>query len=339
MWQDVIQLIGAHRRFLLATHVHPDGDAVGALVGLGLFLDELGKDALFIMDDPVPRIYQFLDPDGRVRRYDPERDDPQIAACDAAVVLDVGSLDRVGRVGEALRKHSVPTACIDHHATNDGFADINAVDRGAASTSSLVLDLMRAMGRTPSARAAEALFTGLATDTGWFRFPNASPQALRDAAELIESGAEPSRIYGKVYEELSWPRTRLLGRAMATLQEDAGGRIAYFTVTREMFQETGALESEVEGFVDNFREIGGVEIIIFFRERPEGGTRVSMRAKGDADVGSLAASLGGGGPRAAAGATLDDPLSSAIPTVLAAARRLLEATGQGHDHPPRGPGA
>ncbi len=326
MWQEVIDLIGAHERFLVASHVHPDGDAVGAILGLGRLLEEMGKQVLPVMEDPVPRIYRWLDPEGWIREYDAERDDAEIAACDAAFVLDVGSLDRVGEVGKALQTHRVSTACIDHHNTNAGFADIDVIDREAASTSSLVFDLIRAMGREPSQRVAEPLFAGLATDTGWFRFPNVSPRAFRDAAELVEAGADPSQAYGKTYEELSWQRIRLLGLAMATLKSDADGRIAYFTVTRQMFQETGAAASEVEGFVDSFRKIGGVEIIIFFRERAEGGTRISLRAKSDVDVSRLAAQFGGGGHRAAAGATLDESLDEAIPAVLAAARPLLGAT-------------
>ncbi len=325
MWQDVIELIDTHRRFLVASHVHPDGDAIGAAVALGLLLEELGKEALLVMDDSVPRIYRFLDPDGRIRNYDSARDDADIAACDAAFVLDVGSLDRVGGVGKALQQHRVPTACIDHHDTNNGFADVDVVVHDAASTSSLVLDLIRAMGRTPSPRMAEALFTGLATDTGWFRFPNTSPQAFRDAAERIEAGADAARVFGGVYEDLTAARTRLLGLAMADLKEEADGRIVYFVVTREMFAATGAQDNEVEGFVDSFRKIGGVEIIIFFRERAEGGTRISLRAKNAVDVSALAGEFGGGGHKAAAGATLDEPLAAAIPKVLAAARRVLGA--------------
>jgi bifunctional oligoribonuclease and PAP phosphatase NrnA len=323
MWFDVIELIRRHRRFLASSHEHPDGDAIGAMLGLGLLLEELGKDALLVLDDPVPRIYRFLDPDARIRCYEPSRDDPALAACDAAFVLDVGSLDRVGKVGAALARHRVPTVCIDHHATNDTFADVNVVVRDAASTASLIFDLLRALGRQPSPAIADALLTGLATDTGWFRFPNTSPQALRDAAALREAGADPARIYARVYEDLSAARMRLLGLAMADLREEAGGRLVYFVVTRPMFAETGAEDSEVEGFVDSFRKIGGVEIIVFFREQPDGRTRVSLRAKGDLDVGTLAAQLGGGGHRAAAGAVLDEPLAAAMPRVLAAARCLL----------------
>jgi len=296
---------------------------VGAVLALGLLLEELGKEALLVLDDPVPRIYCFLDPAGRIRRYDPARDDAALAACDAAVVLDVGSLDRVGKVGAALARRRLHTVCIDHHDTNGGFADVNVVVRGAPSTCSLLLDLVRALGRTPSPAMAAALLTGLSTDTGWFRFPNTSPAALRDAAALREAGADPARIFARVYEDFSAARMRLLGRAMAGLREEADGRLVYFVVTRAMFAETGAEDSEVEGFVDNFRKIGGVELIVFFREQPDGRTRVSLRAKGGLDVASLAEQLGGGGHRAAAGAVLAEPLDAAMPRVLAAARRLL----------------
>jgi len=325
MWTEVIQLITTHHRFLVSSHEHPDGDALGSALAFGMLLEELGKEALLVMDDAPPRIYRFLDPDGRIHQYSAERDDRLIAVCDAAFILDVGALDRVGKVGRILRKHAVPEACIDHHATNDGFADLNVIDPHAASTSSLILSLLREMGREPSPRMAEALFAGLATDTGWFRFPNTSPQAFHDAAALIQAGASTARIYSEVYENLTAARMRLLGLVMGDFHQEADGRIVYFVVTREMMARTGADQSEVEGFVDNFRKIGGVEVVIFFREQAEGGTRLSLRAKHAADVGALAASFGGGGHRAAAGATLDEPLDEAIPKVLAAARKLVDS--------------
>jgi len=324
MWDDLIRLLDTHERFLVTTHIHPDGDAIGTLVGMGCLLEELGKAALLVCHDPVPPIYQFLDPDGQIRHYEPECDDADIAACDAAIVLDVGALDRIGRVADALAKHAMPIACIDHHVTNDGFADVNVVVPDAASTASLVLDLTRAMGRTPSARVAEALYVGLATDTGWFRFHNATPQAFRDAADLVAFGASPIRVYESVYENRSAARMRLLGLALADLKTECDGRIAWVAVTNQMFADTGATEAELEGFVDNLRKVGGTEILILFRDRPEGGSRVSLRAKHDADVGSLAERFGGGGHRAAAGITLDTHLSSTIPTILAAARQLLD---------------
>jgi len=325
MWDTLIQFIRAHGRFLVTTHEHPDGDAIGTQVGLALFLEELGKGALMANQDPVPRIYGFLDPDGRVRAYRPERDDAELAACDAAIVVDVATLERTGRVGEALKRLGTPLACIDHHVTNGGFAGVNVLVSEAASASSLVLDLIRTLGHRPSRRVAEALYVGLATDTGWFRFANAAPQAYRDAAELVAAGAYPPRVYELVYEDLTWERTHLLARALATLRSEADGRIAYVTVTRAMFEETGANDEEVEGFVDKLRELGGVEIIAMFRETPQGGTRVSLRAKHDLDVGSLAARFGGGGHRRASGINLDAPLASAVPLILAAARECLEA--------------
>lgn len=323
MWDEFRDFLRSHQRFLVTTHEHPDGDAIGTQVGLALCLDELGKEVLMANQDPVPRIYQFLDPDGRVRSYEPGRDDEAIAACDAAVVVDVGSLERVGQVGKAIRQCGLPIACIDHHVTNERFADVDLVVPDAASSASLVLELMRRLGRRPSRRIADALLVGLGTDTGWFRFANTTPAAFRDAAELVACGAEVSRIYELVYENLTWPRTHLLARALSTLRSEAGGRVAYIVVTRQMFDETGAADEEVEGFVDKLRELGGVEIIIMFRERPEGGTRISLRAKHEADVAALAARFGGGGHRQAAGATLALPLAAAIPAVLAAARELL----------------
>ncbi|NQT88061.1 DHH family phosphoesterase [bacterium] len=323
-WDPLLTLLRQHHRFVLSTHVHPDGDAIGSLIGLALFLDTLGKETLLINDDPVPRIYRFLDPDGRIRQYEPERDDADIAACDAAFVLDVGALDRVGTVGQAMQRHRTPTACIDHHATNDGFADVDIVVPDAPSTTSLILDLIHTMGRAPTPEIAQALFCGLATDTGWFRFANATPRAFHAATDLARCGIHIPQLYERIYEDLTWARTHLLSRMLHTLRSAADDRIAYAAMTTSMFEETGAVQADVEGFVDKMREIGGVEIIILFRERPEGGTRVSFRSKHNADVGSLAAALGGGGHRRAAGATVDTPLAETVETVLASAQTLLD---------------
>jgi len=324
MWEEAIEFIRSHHRFVITTHVHPDGDALGSQIALGLFLERTGKQVVMVNDDPVPRVYRFLDEGGRVRQYDPGRDDGAIAACQAAIVADGGSLERVGRVGETIRRLGLPTLCIDHHWTNGGFATLNVIVPTAPSSASLVLELMEAMGERPTGREAEALYVGLATDTGWFRFPNVTAGAFRQAAELVELGADPARIYEMVYENLSWPRTRLLAKAMATLESDADGRIAYFKVTRKMLRETGATAEDVEGFVDKMRELAGVEVIMMFREQDDGTTRVSLRAKHDTDVGSLAVRFGGGGHRRAAGITLDEPLETAIPKLLAAARQALE---------------
>ncbi len=126
MWDKLVQSLHAHQRFLVTTHEHPDGDAIGAQIGLAFALEAMGKGVLMANQDPVPRIYRFLDPDIRIRAYAPERDDADIAACDAAIVVDVGSLDRAGRVGQAIERLGQPVACIDHHVTNGGFADVES---------------------------------------------------------------------------------------------------------------------------------------------------------------------------------------------------------------------
>jgi len=323
MWDDLIELVNSHERFLVTTHIHPDGDAVGTEIGLGLFLEQLGKAALLVDADPVPAFFRFLDPDGRLRAYEAERDDPAIAACDAAIVVDAGEPARIGSVAKAIERAGLPVACIDHHPTSKGFGHVDVLVPTAASTASLVLDLIRTMGHTPSQPIAEALFAGLATDTGWFRFSNAGPQAFRDAAELVAAGARPLRVYEAAYESHSAARMRLLGLALADLKTECDGRLVWASITREMFESTGATDAEVDRFVDSLRQVGAAEIIILFREPPEGGTRVSLRAKHDADVAALAARFGGGGHRAAAGITLDTPLHTSIATLLPAARALL----------------
>ncbi len=322
MWQKVKSVIRQNRSFLVTTHVFPDGDAVGSELALALILKKLGKKVTVLNDHSLPKIYQFLDP-GHIAKVYGEKHHRLIEACDAALIVDVSTLERMGQIGVAIRRAGIPTVCIDHHRTNSHFADLNVVDGTSASTGEMVDALAKSLRVPITPRMAACLFVSVATDTGWFRFSNTTAHALRIAADLVEKGAKPEQLREAVHETLEWPRMALMKRMLETLKSECGGRIAYFHLTDKMLQETGASQEDTEGFVDIPRVLRGVKVIIFFREVGKK-VKVSIRSKSGPRVDELARKHGGGGHARAAGIVMDQPLAKAMKAVLADARRLFD---------------
>ncbi len=321
MWQKVKSVIRRGRSFLITTHVFPDGDAVGSQLALGLMLRKLGKKTLLVAEHPLPKVYRFLDPAGSAKVYS-QQFDSRIEKCDAAFSVDVSTFERLGRIGPVLRRANINTVCIDHPKSTTRFAEVNVVDKSAASSAELIYSLAKSLRVNVTPRLAKLLFVATATDTGWFRFANTTPRALRVAAELVQKGARPNRAYQAVYETLEWQRMALMERALGTLRSDCNGRIAHLCLTRRMLRETGAKHEDAEDFVNIPRALRGVQLIILFRE-VEGGIKVSLRSKGGPSVEKLARKHGGGGHANAAGAIIKGPLNKVMKTVLADARRLL----------------
>jgi bifunctional oligoribonuclease and PAP phosphatase NrnA len=321
MWEPLTAFIREHNSFLITTHVFPDGDAVGSALSLARMLRRLGKKALVVIDHPVPKVFRFLDTQKTIKVYDPSWS-KRMVACDAAVVVDVGTLDRLGQVGREIRRASMKTACIDHHRTNSHFADVNVVDTHASSTGEMIHTLACELDIKLTPAIADGLFVAVATDTGWFRFPNTTPHTHRLAAELMEHGAKPDRIYRQVYETVEWPRLTLMKHVLDTLSSASDGQIAYFYATEAMMSEAGATHEDAEGFTDIPRVLRGVKLIIFFREA-DGQIKVSLRSKDGPSVEKLARKYGGGGHAKAAGISMKGPLKTTMNTILGEAKRLL----------------
>ena len=322
-WHRIRELIDARPSWVVTSHIRPDGDAAGSCLALARTLEQLGCEATVILQDPVPRVYDFLPKPDEVHVYEPDHDAAIMDRAEVVFVLDVGSWERVGRPGERLAELDAVTVCIDHHARNGGFADIDIVFPDAPATGSLIAECLRELGGEMSRDIAEPLYVAIATDCGWFRFSNATPEALAECAELADAGLDIHRLYEQIYERCRWESIRLQARALSSLQSDADGRIAWFKLTRDDFAATDGDGEDCEGLLDIVRTIAGVELILFFRETADGLSKGSLRSKCDADVAELAALFGGGGHRKAAGFTNSIPLARLIPRVLEAARNAL----------------
>jgi phosphoesterase RecJ-like protein len=240
------------------------------------------------------------------------------------VVVDANAWSQLGCVGDAIRGSPLPRFLIDHHRGGDAdLAATRVADASAAATGVLVLEMCEVLGVPLAPRIATALYAAIAVDTGSFRFANTDARALRAAATLVAAGARPEEIYRLAFEEASWPRMRLLPRALATLRSEADGRIAWMVVTREMFRDAGAREEDCDRFVDQIRGIKGVEACAVLRETEAGSVKASFRSIDPVDVQEVAALFGGGGHKLAAGVTLREPLDAAAAKLIEALARAL----------------
>ncbi len=322
-FDSVIEKIHEGRRFLVASHVNPEGDAVGSLLGLTLALRSLGKDVTPYLEDPVPGVYRFL-PGADTIVHDLTGRGP----FDSVFAVDCGMKDRLGKALGAF-DHGGLLINLDHHATNNRYGDINVVDAEASATGEVIYDLCMAGGIEITRDTAVNLYVAIHTDTGSFRYSCTTASSLVKAGELVKLGVDPGEISMRVYENYPAVRFRLLALVLATLDvidlggEADGGDIATLFVTSEMFRETGADVDNADGFVNYARSIEGVEVGALFRECPGGEFKVSLRSKSYMDVGAVAMALGGGGHARAAGCTLKGSLEEVKERVLGAVRKAM----------------
>jgi phosphoesterase RecJ-like protein len=239
------------------------------------------------------------------------------------VVLDLSAWGQLGDMAGWLREFPGPRLVIDHHVSQDDMGATFLKDTGAEATGSLVVRAIRALGGTFTPEVATGLLVAIAMDTGWFRHPNTGPETLRTVADLVEAGAPIDEIYRLLFERNTLGRLKLMGETLVDLQTDLGGRIAYATVTRDDLERTGAIPPDTEDLVDFTVSINGVDVGLLFIEQKRGGIKLSLRSRNGLDCARLASQFGGGGHRAAAGATLPDPLSDTLPRVLQAVRLAL----------------
>ncbi|MBZ4659061.1 MAG: phosphoesterase, RecJ domain protein [Desulfacinum sp.] len=325
---DIQQVIRRATRLAVATHVRPDGDAVGALLATVTLLRKLGKQADAYCQDPPPPGHDFLEGAESIRHlWDAG------AAYDAAILVDCGEFQRVGE--DLARKIAqVPVLVnIDHHMNHDPFGTVAWVDPQASSTCEMLYVLCRHVGVEVDKALAGQLYTGILTDTGSFRFSNTTHQVLTIAADLVARGADPAFIAGRIYDSASPGRLHLLARVLNTVEYHADDRLATAELTQAMFRETRTGREDAEGFINHLRSVKTVLMAILFREDPDQVVHVSLRSKDPVDVAAFARIYGGGGHRHAAAFRMEGGLDRVREAVTQAAVALLERTAPGKPTP------
>jgi len=318
-WQPVIDAITQAENIVLITHCNPDGDGIGAQQALYDVLSAAGKQVRMHNRDGVPRIYHFLEHADKVGQGDWNESQP----ADMIIALDCGAFGRLGMSESFFAGAKLVN--IDHHASNKLFGDINVVDARYCATGAMIFDLILAMKAPLTAAGATAIYAAVMTDTASFRLASATPAVYRLAASLIELGAEPWPISVNVYESRSLAAMKMMTACLSTLDIKHEGRSAWMYVSQEIYDETGADVEDTEGLIDYARSIDGVEIAVFIRvdERDSTRWKISFRGKTWANVGNLAATLGGGGHAYAAGCVLQGSFSEICEQVEQAVSRTL----------------
>jgi len=317
-------LYGAARRIVLATHIQPDGDALGSEFSVARFLKSEGKQVRIINHDPTAEILQFIaSPELPVEVYDPAKHDEIVREADLVILLDNSAPDRLGRMEPVMTAAAPKVLCIDHHPARDAPWKHNIVDVGACATAAIVYELFEEIGWTPDLEAATALYVGIATDTGFFRFNSANARGYRTAADLLDLGVEPAATFRAIYERNSEAYTRLLGHALVDLKLDAGGTVASVQLTRELIMRLSASDVDTSEITSSLLAIDGVRIVVLCRELSGDEVKVSLRSKGELDMHHLAGEFGGGGHRNASGIVMPGTLEQAAATVIDRATSLL----------------
>ena len=309
-------LIRAAHRVLVTGHVRPDGDVLGSMTALGLGLRQAAIPADVWAATPVPARYSFLEPVIALPCSVPA------GTFDLCVVLDTSTIARAD-IDQSLIRACPVIIALDHHPEADAYATHACIDPTVGATAFLVHSLLGELGIAITPAIANALYTGLLTDTGCFTYSNTDRRAFALALDLADAGADISGIATRIYNCMTRPQVSLLAEMLATLDLVTGGRGALMHISRTMFDRTGATEADMEEFVNYARAIDCVAVAALVTELPGGRqVRLSLRSKSaEVPVNTLAARYGGGGHVCAAGATVDSALSSFLPAfrpVLAA---------------------
>jgi len=308
------------KRVLITSHASPDGDAIGSELGLAELVRHLGAEVAVFNRDPHPATLEFLPGIATIavvrelpRGYEHD--------FDLVVALECPDLDRPDFAG----LDRLPILNIDHHLDNARYGEVNYIDEDAPAVGEMVLAMAESAGAAVTEAMAVNLYAALVTDTGDFRYSNATPRAFAAAARLVAAGARPARIAEGLWEHNPARVVRLTAAVLATLELLAGGRLAVITCDRAMLDAAGAHAEDTENLINIPRAIEGVRVAAFFKAFTDGAVRVSLRSRADLDVQVVARAFGGGGHRNAAGCTIKGSLAEARREVLAGLTPLVES--------------
>ena len=325
-FDSLFPLIREHSSFIITSHVNPDGDALGSEIGLAEWLLSLGKQVRVINHSPTPYNYFVFDePNPVLEQFKQEAHEKALRSAEVIFVLDVNDPGRVRSVGSYLSRGaglppgapipepvSVPIVVIDHHLNPKDFASQYFIDTDATSTGELIYRLIRqaqpSLGGTITPKAAMALYVAIMTDTGSFRFPRTDSGTLRMCADLLDLGADPVRAYDEVYNQSPAGRLLLMRECLNSFEYHHENRMAFQAIMQSQLEAAGAMEEDVDGFVQMPFQVRGIVLSVFLLELKEG-WKISTRSKGNVSAAAFAQSFGGNGHFNAAGARVHGKIS------------------------------
>src|SRR5690606_3446024 len=299
-FREATRFVSEGDRFLVVSHVDPDGDAIGSTLAVGHLLHLLGKRAVMVNASPVPAKYGKLPGAEEIVKLQELRD---ASPFDRVIAVDVADVERMGDCRSLITSDAL-LLNIDHHRTNNRFGTHHLINPDAAATAEILYDWIESMEIQWTKELATCVYTGLLTDTGGFRYSNTTPSVMKRAARLLEFGVDAPWIAEQVLETLTIGQLNLLRRGLSTLRLSEDGRIAWMWLTLQEFSGCGAGEGDLDGIVNDARNGSGVEGGSLLRQLKSGAVKVSLRSRRRVDVSEVAGFFGGGGHARAAGCTV-----------------------------------
>ncbi|MBH5316595.1 bifunctional oligoribonuclease/PAP phosphatase NrnA [Paenibacillus sp. GSMTC-2017] len=316
---EALDFMKNNASFLVVSHVQPDGDAISSTVVVSWLLEQLGKKSVLVNESELPSRLGYLNHFDRIISF--KSGQPELTF-DAVIAIDCADFRRIGEVSAVF-----PTDCkllnIDHHPTNNGFGTVNVIRPDAAATVEILYDLIERAGLVPDLDCATAIYTGLLTDTGGFRYSNTSPRVMQIASSLLTIGVSGHKLADILLEKMTFAKLKLLQMALSRLTFSDNLEIGWLYIGKDDIKDCAAVPDDLEGIVNYALNVDGVEVGILFKEAGDGAIKASLRSAGKADVAAIAQSFGGGGHVRAAGCRLDGPLPEAMKVMVEAVRKAL----------------
>jgi phosphoesterase RecJ-like protein len=301
---EIDTVLDSAKKVLVASHIDPDGDALGTQLAFAAYLKSRGKEVHLVRDQEIPFKYRFL---SGVRDIPPVGHYGKNAMFDTAVILECPNRERIGRASNLLDENT-RIINIDHHRDNDLFGEVNWINTRASSVGEMIYEYFERVCYGFAWHVAEQLYTAIMTDTGRFRYRSTSPRTMEIAGRLIEAGADPQKICDHVYYNLRPSTMKLIGKVLNGIEFHHNGTICLLFLKKEMLSQSGADESESDGLVDYTLFNAGVVAGALLKEIDTGRTKVSFRSKDGINVAAIAARFGGGGHFNASGCSVDMPI-------------------------------
>lgn len=317
---EIGEVLRGNERFVVMSHVRPDGDAIGSQLALGHALEEMGKTVYYVNEDGLPENLQFLPHSDRVMQPTGE-----VLDVDVAIALDCATKPRLG--DNALKSASKARVWvnIDHHISNPGYGDLNHIDSSSPATGQILYDLIVDQDLPLSDVTRDAIYVAVSTDTGSFQYSGTTVATYEMAADLVRRGLNVGEINAATYDSHPYRRVELTRRLLNTLAVEEDGKMADWQLEYSVKDELGLKPEDSEGLIDMIRAIDGVVVAVFFEELKDGTIRVSMRSKSlDVNVCDVAKEFGGGGHALAAGIRMEGPMDAAREKVLKALRGRID---------------
>lgn len=314
----ILSTVEENNKFLITSHMDPDGDSIGSQLGLYHAIRDAGKQAAIVNQGAIPSKYGFLDPAGIIKSRPEEIEFiPRVV-----FVIDCPSLERIGFVRDLIPESAI-TINIDHHPDNSQYADINLVEPEGSASGEIIYSILESGGYEITPEIAGQFYAAIAADTGGFRFRSTTARGMKIASDLIQRGADPKFISDRLFNNFSPETIRLMGSTLASLKLDANGSIGYVTITLSDLKGSGADLKNSEGFVDFTLAISGIMLGLLFREVSNDEIKVSVRSQNGLDAAAFAGMFDGGGHANAAGFRVRGPLDSIVNHVVSRAKEFV----------------